>query len=56
MGRALTCAREAKLEDALNNAASADGLVFIEIHTDRMDCPEALIKAGRSMAKINQLD
>ncbi len=47
---------EGELEDALNKAANKDGLVFIEIHTGRMDCPESLRSAGRSMAKTNQLD
>jgi indolepyruvate decarboxylase len=47
---------EEELEDALVKAAKADDLVFIEIHTDRMDCPESLRSAGRSMAKINKLD
>ena len=44
-----------ELEDALDKAAMADSLVFVEIHTGRLDCPEALRSAGRSMAKINQL-
>ncbi len=47
---------EGELEDALDKAANADDLVFIEIHTDQMDCPESLRSAGRSMAKINKLD
>jgi indolepyruvate decarboxylase len=47
---------EGELENALDKAATADGLVFIEIHTDRLDCPETLRSAGRSMAKANQLD
>ena len=47
---------EMELEDALTKAATADSLVFIEIHTDRMDCPESLRSAGRSMAKINKID
>lgn len=47
---------EGDLEDALSKVATEDGLVFIEIHTGRMDCPEALLSAGRSMAKANQLD
>jgi len=42
--------------DALSKAATAAGLVFIEIHTGRLDCPESLRSAGRSMAKTNQLD
>jgi len=47
---------EGELEDALVKAKKTDGLVFIEIHTDRMDCPESLRSAGKSMAKINKLD
>jgi indolepyruvate decarboxylase len=47
---------EGELENALDKAVTADGLVFIEIHTGRLDCPEALRSAGRSMAKTNQLD
>lgn len=47
---------EGELETALGKAAAADGLVFIEIHTGRLDCPEALRSAGRSMAKTNQLN
>ncbi len=47
---------EGELEDALNKASAADNLVFIEIHTGRMDCSETLRSAGKSMAKINKLD
>ena len=47
---------EGELEDALVKTAKSDCLVFIEIHTDRMDCPESILSAGRSMAKINKLD
>jgi indolepyruvate decarboxylase len=47
---------EGELEEALDKAATANDLVFIEVHTGRFDCPEALRSAGRSMAKINQLD
>jgi indolepyruvate decarboxylase len=47
---------EGELEDALNKASVADCLVFIEIHTGRMDCSETLRSAGKSMAKINKLD
>ncbi len=55
-GMALDVRTEGELEDALAKAKSADGLVFIEIHTDRLDCPDSLRSAGRSMAKINHLD
>ena len=55
-GMGLDVRTEGELEDALAKAATADGVVFIEIHTERLDCPEALRSAGRSMAKSNQLD
>ena len=55
-GLGLDVRTEGELEDALGKAATADGLVFIEIHTGRLDCAEALRSAGRSMAKTNQLD
>ncbi len=55
-GLGLDVRTEGELEDALGKAGATDGLVFIEIHTGRMDCPESLRKAGRSMAKTNQLD
>lgn len=46
---------EGELEEALAKAAATDGLVFIEIHTGRFDCPDSLRSAGRSMATINHL-
>jgi len=55
-GLGLDVHTEGELEDALDRAATTDGLVFIEIHTGRLDCPESLRSAGRSMAKTNQLD
>ena len=55
-GLGLDVRTEGELEDALARAAAADGLVFIEIHTGRLDCPESLVSAGRSMAKTNHLD
>jgi len=55
-GLGLDVHTEGELEDALHKAATADGLVFIEVHTGQLDCPEALRSAGRSMAKANQLD
>jgi indolepyruvate decarboxylase len=54
-GMGLDVRTEGELEDALNKAETYDGLVFIEIHTERLDCPESLRSAGRSMAKANQL-
>lgn len=55
-GLSLDVRTEGELEAALDKATKADGLVFIEIHTGRLDCPEALRSAGRSMAKTNHLD
>ena len=55
-GLAFDVRTEGELEEALGKAAMADGLVFIEIHTGRLDCPESLRSAGRSMAKTNHLD
>jgi indolepyruvate decarboxylase len=55
-GLGLDVRTEGELEDALKKAATTDGLVFIEIHTGRLDCPESLRSAGRSMAKASQLD
>ncbi len=55
-GPGLDVRTEGELEEALQKTASADGLVFIEIHTGRLDCPESLRSAGRSMAKTNHLD
>lgn len=55
-GLGLEVRTEGELEIALLKAAAAEGLVFIEVHTGRLDCPEALRSAGRSMAKANQLD
>src|SRR5450759_1405347 len=55
-GLGLDVRTEGALEDALGKAATSDSLVFIEIHTGRLDCPESLRSAGRSMAKTNQLD
>jgi indolepyruvate decarboxylase len=55
-GVGLDVRTEGELEDALEKADATDGLVFIEIHTGRLDCPESLRSAGRSMAKASQLD
>jgi TPP-dependent 2-oxoacid decarboxylase len=55
-GLGLDVRTEGELEEALAKAATADDLVFIEIHTGRLDCPESLRSAGQSMAKTNQLD
>jgi indolepyruvate decarboxylase len=55
-GMGLDVRTEGELEDALVKTGTADDLVFIEIHTGRMDCPDSLRSAGKSMAKTNQLD
>jgi TPP-dependent 2-oxoacid decarboxylase len=55
-GLGLDVHTEGELEDALDKAATTDDLVFVEIHTGQLDCPESLRSAGRSMAKTNQLD
>ncbi len=55
-GIAFDVRTEGELEVALIKAEKAEELVFIEIHTDRMDCPESLKSAGKSMAKINKLN
>ena len=55
-GPGLDVRTEGELEDALAKAAAADSLVFIEIHTGRLDCPESLRSAGRSIAKANHLE
>jgi indolepyruvate decarboxylase len=55
-GFGLDVRTEGELEDALEKAAATDVLVFIEIHTGRLDCPESLRRAGRSLAKASQLD
>ena len=55
-GLGLNVHTEGELEEALIKAEQADCLVFIEIHTGRMDCPESLRSAGKSMARINKLD
>jgi len=55
-GLGLDVRTEGELEEALAKADTVDDLIFIEIHTGRLDCPESLRSAGQSMAKINQLD
>ena len=55
-GLGLDVRTEGELEDALAVTATAEGLVFIEVHFGKLDCPESLRSAGRSMAKTNQLD
>jgi len=55
-GLGLDVRTEGELEEALVKAAAADGLVFIEVHTGRLDAPESLLSAGRALAKASRLD
>ena len=55
-GLAFDVHTEGQLEDALAQAALADELVFIEIHTERFDCSESLRRAGEAMARTNKLE
>ena len=55
-GLGLDVHTEGELEDALVKAGSADCLVFLEVHTGRLDCPESLRSAGQSMATSNHID
>jgi TPP-dependent 2-oxoacid decarboxylase len=55
-GLSLDVRTEGELEAALEKVGKTNGLIFIEVHTGRMDCPESLRSAGKSMAKINKLD
>jgi indolepyruvate decarboxylase len=54
-GLAFDVRTEGELEEALRQAAAADTVVFIEVHTDRLDCLESLKRAGATMARTNQL-
>ena len=55
-GMAFDVRTEGELEEALRQAEGADSVVFIEAHTDRLDCSESLKRAGATMARTNQLD
>jgi hypothetical protein len=47
---------EGDLEEALRQAELADSVVFIEVHTGRLDCLESLKRVGAAVARANQLD
>jgi indolepyruvate decarboxylase len=47
---------EGELEEALRQAETADSVVFIEVHTGRLDCLESLKRVGAAVARANQLD
>lgn len=55
-GQAFDVRTEGELEVALTRSESSTGVVVIEVHTDRLDCPDALRSAGRAMAESNGLD
>jgi indolepyruvate decarboxylase len=54
-GAAFNVTTEGQLEQALSIAAESDELVFIEIHTGRLDASESLRRAGETMAKTNKI-
>jgi indolepyruvate decarboxylase len=55
-GLAFDVRTEGELEEALRQAEAADAVVFIEVHTDRLDASESLRRAGAAMARTNQLE
>jgi hypothetical protein len=50
-GLAFDVRTEGELEDALAQAGAADSVVFIEVHTDRLDCSASLERAGTTIAR-----
>ena len=54
-GLAFDVRTEGELEEALHQAEAADSVVFIEVHTDRLDCFESLKGAGAAMARANHV-
>jgi indolepyruvate decarboxylase len=55
-GLAFDVRTEGELEEALRQAAVADSVVFIEVHTDRLDSSESLRRVGARVARANQLE
>jgi indolepyruvate decarboxylase len=55
-GLAFDVRTERELEAALHQAAAADSVVFIEVHTDRLDSSASLKRVGAAVARANQLD
>ena len=47
---------EGELEDALHQAEAADSVVFIEVHTDRLDSSASLKRVGAAVARANQFE
>ena len=55
-GLAFDVRTEGELEEALRQAESADSVVFIEVHTGRLDSSESLKRVGAAAARANQLE
>jgi indolepyruvate decarboxylase len=55
-GRAFDVRTEGELEDALQQAEAADSVVFIEVHTGRLDASESLKRVGAAVARSYQID
>ena len=55
-GMAFDVRTEGELEDALHQAEAADSVVFIEVHTRRLDSSESLKRVGAAAARANQLE
>ena len=49
------CPPKASSRKQLAHAADSDRLVFIEVHTGRLDCSESLRRAGETMARTNKI-
>ena len=47
---------EEELEEALRQAEAVDSVVFIEVHTDRLDASAWLKGVGTAAARANQLE
>jgi indolepyruvate decarboxylase len=55
-GLAFDVRTEGELEEALRQAEAADSVVFIEVHTGRLDSSESLKRVGAAVARANQFD
>jgi indolepyruvate decarboxylase len=55
-GLAFDVRTEGELEEALRLVEAADSVVFIEVHTGRLDSSESLKRVGAAAARANQLE
>jgi indolepyruvate decarboxylase len=55
-GLAFDVSTEGELEAALDQAAAADSVVFIEVHTDRLDSSPSLKRVGAAVARAHQFE